>query len=220
MSSTAGSGLDVALTRLRRILPLAERRARCGEPARRLHHDILHGFAERGRVPTRREMAALVDDPAAALAELSAAELVLLDGEGQPRGAYPFIAEPREHRLRVNGHRVHAMCALDALAVAPMFEVPVDIASRCRITGDPVAIRQSGMRVENLPEAGGIRLGIDWGAADSGACCADSLCLQMLFLRDDEIARQWAADAPQTREVFTLLDAVELASRFFVPLVS
>jgi hypothetical protein len=42
----------------------------------------------------------------------------------------------------------------------------------------------------------------------------------MMFLRDSEIARQWLADDPKNREVFTLQEAVEIGDRFFTPLVS
>ena len=36
--------------------------------------------------------------------------------------AYPFSGRPTPHRVRfADGHEVHAMCALDALGVAPMF---------------------------------------------------------------------------------------------------
>ena len=51
------------------------------------------------------------------------------------------------------------------------------------------------------------------------ACCANSLCTEMLFLRDGEVARQWQAKDAENREIFTLRVAVEFASRFFVPLM-
>ena len=65
-----------------------------------------------------------------------------------------------------------------------------------------------------------IHFGIIWGAANADSCCADSLCMEMMFLRDGETARQWLADDPETREVFTLQEAVEFGGRFFSPLVS
>ena len=211
--------VDRSLARLTDILPLAEKLAGCDEAVCRLYRHILHGFAEQGRAPSREAMATLVDAPAEALAELDRQGLVVLDAGGQVRGAYPFTTELREHRVSVNGHRVYAMCALDALAVAPMFEVPVAIVSRCRVSGDAVEIRQSGGCIENLAALGDVHLGIDWGAVTADVCCADSLCLQMLYLRGGDVAQQWLAEAPENREVFTLPEAVELASRFFVPLL-
>jgi hypothetical protein len=44
--------------------------------------------------------------------------------------------------------------------------------------------------------------------------------MEMMFLRDGETARQWLAADSVNREVFTLQEAVEFGSRFFVPLMS
>ena len=78
----------------------------------------------------------------------------------------------------------------------------------------------SGESIQNLDEVGDVRFGIAWGAADGDSCCADSLCMEMIFLRDNETAQKWLADGSGGREVFTLQEAVQFASRFFVPLLS
>ncbi|MCP5097609.1 MAG: hypothetical protein GY943_18840, partial [Chloroflexi bacterium] len=92
--------------------------------------------------------------------------------------------------------------------------------SRCRVTGEPVHIQQSSQTIENINEAGGVYFGIVWGAADGGSCCADSLCMEMIFLRDGDIAREWLAADPGNREFFTLQDSVKFAQRFFMPLIA
>jgi len=61
--------------------------------------------------------------------------------------------------------------------------------------------------------------GIIWGAAAGNSCCADSLCMEMMFLRDSEIAQRWLADDPDNRELFTLPEAIEFGGRFFAPLL-
>ena len=146
--------------------------------------------------------------------------MVTFSEDGQPVGAYPFTMEERVHTIQVNGYQVHAMCALDALAESPMFDRNTEINSRCQVTGEPIYIRQSGQTIENMAEAGGVYFGIAWGAADGSSCCADSLCMEMIFLRDDDIAQAWLADDLENREVFTLQDSVTFAERFFVPLVA
>ena len=146
--------------------------------------------------------------------------MVIFSRDGDPVGAYPFTMQVREHKVRLNGHQVYAMCALDALAVSPMFGMTTQIDSRCRITGDPVNIRQSGKTIENPGEAGELHFGIDWGAADADASCADSLCMEMMFLRDGDVARRWLREDSGNREIFTLPEAVEFAGRFFLPLMS
>ena len=145
--------------------------------------------------------------------------MLVCTADGTPVGAYPFTMESRDYRIRANGHRLHAMCALDALAVSPMFDMSTEIDSRCRITGDPVQILQSGKIIENPWETGSLHIGIAWGAADATVHCADSLCLEMIFLRDGAVARKWLRDDKESREIFPLPEAVEFAARFFVPLV-
>jgi len=73
---------------------------------------------------------------------------------------------------------------------------------------------------ENPDETGDTHIGIIRGAATADSCCADSLCMQMMFLRDSKTAQQWLADDQDNREVFTLQEAAEFGSRFFVPLMS
>lgn len=211
--------VDKALKRLKHILPLEEKQRACSKEIRELHQKILRSFVGRGRILTREEMAQHVSNLEDAVTVLRDNDMVTFSEAGDPVGAYPFTSEVREHEVQVNGHRVHAMCALDALAVSPMFGEKTQITSRCRVTGDPVSIQQSGMTIENPDETGDIHFGIIWGAEDSNSCVADSLCMEMIFLRDNKVAQQWLADDPGNREVFTLQEAVEFSSRFFVPLV-
>lgn len=209
--------LDSALNRLASILPLKERQSECANQVRELHQRILRSFVERGRILTREEMGRYVDDIEAAVKALADKEMVVFSADGTLVGAYPFTMEAREHVVQVNGHRVHAMCALDALAVAPMFGVETRVSSRCRVTGEPVEIRQSGKSILDTKEAGDVHFGIIWGAASSESSCANSLCLEMLFLKNGAIARQWLMDGPDNREVFTLDEAAEFGERFFAP---
>ncbi len=219
-----------ALARLQRILPLQQRQQQCPPDIRRLHRAILRAFVEKGRPLNLEEMRSLVEDPGRALSELNARDMITLDEKGEISGAYPFSGEPREHRLAVNGQRLYAMCALDALAVASMFDTRVQIQSQCRQTQAPLAIRLDGRRLENPEEALDVCVGIDWGAAaDSvSGCnssnnkgnCADSLCLQMIYLKDRAVAEQWLAQNRQSREIFTLPQAISFAGLFFDPLLA
>ena len=212
--------LEKALNRLQSILPLKERQDDCSPQVKELHRQVLRSFVDKGRILTREEMEHYVSDLEDAVNALKERDMVVFTGEGEPLGAYPFTMEAREHSVQVNGHRVYAMCALDALAVGPMFGTETQIDSRCRVTGDPVSIRMAGNTILNPDETGDIHFGISWGAANADSCCADSLCMEMMFLRDGETARRWLADDPETREVFTLQEAVEFGGRFFSPLVS
>jgi hypothetical protein len=212
--------LEKALKRLQGILPLKERQEDCSKEVKELHQHVLRSFVTQGRILTREEMAQHVSNLEDAVNVLQGHDMVVFSGDGEPVGAYPFTTEEREHKVQVNGHQVYAMCALDALAVSPMFGMRTQITSRCRITGDPIRIEQSGETIENPDEAGDIYFGIIWGAENADSCCADSLCMEMMFLKDGKTAREWLAADSANREVFTLPEAIEFGARFFVPLVS
>ncbi len=211
--------LDKALNRLQRILPLKARQDACGTPVKELHQSILRSFVDKGRILTREEMTRHVSDVDDAVSLLQEKDMVTFSADGTPVGAYPFTMETREHVVRVNGHQVHAMCALDALAVSPMFAVDTQVDSRCRVTGEPVCVKQSLTTILNPDETRDIHFGIIWGAESTDSCVADSLCMEMMFLRDAETAREWRQSDPNNREIFTLQEAVEFGDRFFTPLL-
>lgn len=209
--------ISAALERLNSILPLEHSQQSLPSSFQDLHRAILRSYVDLGRTYTRDEMAQQVDDIDAATEVLKEKDLVVFDANGAPTGAYPFTMEEREHRVTVNGHTVHCMCALDALAVSPMFNLITEISSRCHVTASPIDIRQQGTTVN--PEAEKIYFGINWGAASTDNSCADSLCTEMLFLTDQAVAETWLKDASDHREIFSLDEAIEFGARFFVPLL-
>ena len=214
-----GEKIETALTRLIGVLPLKAKQEACGAQIKKLHQAVLRSFVERGRILTRQEMGGHVDDLEAAIDALKSNDMVVFSESGDPVGAYPFTMEVREHNVRINGHEVHAMCALDALAISPMFGMTSHISSTCRVTGEPVQIEQSGETIENFEETGDVRFGIIWGAANACSCCADSLCMEMMFIKDGSVAAQWLAEDPHNREIFSLAEAIDFGARFFVPLM-
>lgn len=212
--------VEKALDRLIRVLPLKARQESCGPEIKELHQKVLRSFVEKGRILTKAEMAQHVDSIDEAVDILKSNDMVVFSCAGQPVGAYPFTMEDREHKIQVNGHTVNAMCALDALAVSPMFGMNTEISSKCRVTGSPVTIKQTGKTIENPDEAADTHFGIIWGAASSCSCCANSLCMEMMFLKDGQVAESWLAEDKGNRETFTLQEAVDFGARFFVPLMA
>ena len=216
---TMNAKIEKALRRLRIILPLQESQQACSEVIRKLHQEILRSFVNNGRILSRTEMAQYVPDVDEAAAELHSRDMVIFAADGEPVGAYPFTMDAREHQVWINGRKLYAMCALDALAISPMFAMEATIYSRCRVTGEPITIKQLGTTITNRDEVDEIHFGIIWGAAHATTCCADSLCTEMIFLKDETIAHQWLIADPQNRETFTLAESVTFASEFFVPLL-
>ena len=213
--------VDAALQRLNGLLPLTARQQALPPELARLHRAILRGFVSRGRPLQAEEIAGLLGniEPAAALERLAADDLLVLDAaRGAVLGAYPLTLEATPHRLTVNGFHVNAMCALDALSVAPLFGMEVAIRSRCHITGEVIVIRQQGMELLEASPSRDIRLGVRW--QDPQACAAHSLCLQMVFLKDAQIAHQWQGGNLQDIGLFDLDEAVAFGAAFFGPLLA
>jgi mercuric reductase len=208
--------VSTALKRLDSILPLVSGLKSLNSEDASLYCKLLNSYVQQGRTLTLTEVSELVSNAEQALANIAESKLIVLDADGNPAGAYPFTSEEREHKVHINGVTAHCMCALDALSVSPMFNIPTVIDSQCRVTAEPVHLEQNGKSFS----AGTLDVwfGINWGAAASDTVCAASLCMEMMFLANETVAREWLAESPDTREVFDLPSAVDFAAGFFVPL--
>ena len=211
--------IGTALGRLNGLLPLKERQDRLDPALRNLHRAILDGFFRYGKPLSRDQLAVQLGEGAvdAALQQLAADDLVVLTPDRQQlAGAYPFTAEERVHRVLVNGHTVHAMCALDALSVAPMFNTATRVDSRCHVTGAPIEIHMQGTELLSALPADPF-IGIHWQG--TSGCAAQSICLEMLFLRDRETAMAWQQEDSANMSIFDLPAAVAFGAAFFTPLL-
>jgi len=121
------------------------RSARLSPAEREFYLWILHRFASE-RPPAaqaiRVEATRLRLDLAEAREKLAAEDLVHFDAEGEVAIAYPFSGRSRGHRVLIDGQRwVEAMCAIDALGIAPMLGLPIEITSRDPVSGAEVWVR-------------------------------------------------------------------------------
>ena len=167
----------------------------------------------------RQEMAQYVANVDAALNALKQNHLIVCNNTNEPTGAYPFTLEERIHQVSANGHKVHCMCALDALAVSPMFSTTTTITSNCHLTKEPITITQHELEIQNQTDVSKVCFGINWNAASENTTCAESLCTEMIFLKNDFVAEEWVGADSEQRQLFQLQDAIEFAARFFVPLI-
>ncbi|MGD2112394.1 MAG: alkylmercury lyase family protein [Gammaproteobacteria bacterium] len=213
--------IAAAVDQLNRLLPLKRQQDALASPLRALHRDILRGFAEAGVPPTRAQIAATpgLGDVDAALSRLAGADLIVLAADRATiTGAYPFTVEPRVHRVQqVNGQAVHAMCALDALAIAPLFGTGTRIDSRCHVSGQPITIHRQDARVTEVRPADP-RVGIRWQG--TAGCAAQSLCLEMVFLQDRATAEAWRQTDPDNISLFDLPGTVRCGAAYFRPLLA
>jgi len=79
-------------------------------------------------------------DPGQSRQKLATEDLVHFDGDGEIMVAYPFSGRPTRHRVRIEGHTVFAMCAIDALGIAPMLEQATVIESSDPLTNAEISI--------------------------------------------------------------------------------
>jgi hypothetical protein len=177
------------------------RRARLSEAERELYFWILRRFATDGRPSGVKVRAAAerlglrADD---ALATLAREDLIHRGADGEIAVAYPFSGRPTAHRVRFpREHDVNAMCAIDALGIAPMFGEAIEIESRDPVSGDEIHARvASDGSVEWSPEsavvvAGAIR---SQDEEASRGCCP-----VLNFFVSAANAERWLADHPDVR---------------------
>jgi len=121
------------------------RNARLSPAERAFYLWILERFATGGPPAAeaiRTKAIELGLDLAQAREKLAADDLVHFDDNGEVTVAYPFSGPPRGHRVLIDGQRwVEAMCAIDALGIAPMLGLPVEISSRDPVSGGEVRVR-------------------------------------------------------------------------------
>jgi hypothetical protein len=56
--------------------------------------------------------------------------------------AYPFSARPHGHSVLIDSaHRVEAMCAIDALGIAAMLQLPIEVSSHDPLNGAEIWVR-------------------------------------------------------------------------------
>ena len=207
-----------AVEHLNKILPLAERQKKLSPELNNVYKKILNSYVELGRTLNKTEIAQYVDNVDEAIDTLRNNDMVVFDSNDEPTGAYPFTMEQREHKVKINNHLVYSMCALDALAISPMFNLKTQIESSCFVSAEKILIEQLDQQVINKEENKELHFGINWNSAANN-CCASSLCTEMIFLKDLKIANKWYVEDKGNREIFNLDEAIDFASQFFKPLL-
>jgi hypothetical protein len=186
------------------------RRARLGDSERELYFWILRRFATNGR-PSGAELheraAQLGLELEHALATLAREDLVHRGPDAEIAVAYPFSGRPSAHRVRFpNGHEVHAMCAIDALGIAPMFEQTIEVRSHDPLTGAAFQAKVAPDGTASWePDAAVVVAGVLDRQGDSCSGC----CPVLNFFVSRENAERWLAEHPHVRgHVITVEDAI------------
>lgn len=191
------------------------RRARLSQSERELYFWILRQFASAGR-PSSAEVRAAAErlgsDAEATLGTLAREDLVHRGVSDEITIAYPFSGRPTAHRVRFpGGHEVDAMCAIDALGIAPMFGMPIEVESRDPVSGEEIRAQVApDGAAEWSPEsavvvAGAIR------SEDGDACCG--CCPVLNLFASPATAERWLADHPEARGGVIQVDDAAAAGR-------
>jgi hypothetical protein len=145
-------------------------------------------------------------DVQVALERLQREDLVHHDADtGAILVAYPFSARPTAHRVRIDGREVYAMCAIDALGIAPMVGRPIEIASLDPLTGEDVEVELQPDGHGTWHPQGAVVVA---GRTESANSC-DSCCPVLNFFASTTNAERWLANRPALHGmVISLPDAI------------
>lgn len=200
--------ITTALEKLNTLLPLEDRQKNLSPEYRQVHQSILKAFSLDGKAPDTIEQSIL--------SSLAENDLVVLDKVGKVVGAYPFSLRKTAHHVFNEHIDLYAMCAFDAVAIAPVFNIKTNIISSCHVTKEKIEISQNVNQVMNVKPSTNIYIGIRWQSA--GTCAAEKLCMEMVFLKDKDIASQWKGN-DENYSVFTLDNAIDFSVKYFKPLL-
>jgi hypothetical protein len=193
------------------------RRARLTGSERELYVWILRRFATDGR-PRSEEVHAAAErlglDAEQAFATLAREDLVHRGSDGELTVAYPFSGRPTAHRVRfAGGQEVDAMCAIDALGIAPMFGEPIEVASRDPVSDAPIEARIGpDGTAEWWPAEAVVVAGVLERASDS--CCG--CCPVLNFFASPASAQRWLVEHPNARgDVISMQEAAAAGRAVF-----
>jgi alkylmercury lyase len=214
---------EAMLGRDRSRSTLAEKWNQPLEPAQdRVWRAVLELFARLGRPPglheISKETGLSAEDIRVMVSELQAHDLLGSHASADViLHAYPFTGKQAEHRVRLRGQWLHAICAIDALGIAGMFRTDIVIESSCRACGSRIEIgtAQSGKSLSHARPGDAV---VWYDLAYSGRAAA-SCCPAIAFFCSDAELHQWlsAQSAQRVGHCLTLDEALEVGRALFEP---
>jgi len=215
--------LDARLARLG--LPadgVKDRQAALPGPLRAFHRRLLGAFLTEAGPPATavvaRMAAELELDPRAALAALTAADMVHTDpATGMVSVAYPFSGRITLHRVALaGGPTVQAMCALDALGIPQMTRRDGRISSTDPTSGQPITVEVHGGAWRWQPAATVVLAATTAAAGEECGAVADCCCPYINFHADPRDADAYRrTHLGMAGELLDQAEAVEAARRVF-----
>lgn len=164
---------------------------------RAVQQAVLRSFAATGGPPQPAELAEVAAPCARSirqvLSQLHTGDFLRLDKTGHIQAAYPFSATPTGHRVQITGGpQVYAMCAIDALGIAPMLGAAVVIRSADPLTGAPITVSVPASGTAAWDPATTVVFDGHVASTPQGPA-ADVACSLINFFTGQGTAASWAA---------------------------
>jgi len=186
---------------------------------------VLELFGRLGRPPRLAEIGSEIglplDQVRGLVVELQAHDLLGMDqAAGAIIYAYPFTGQATEHRVELHGHKLNALCAIDALGVGGMYRTDVTVASSCRFCGTSIDIgtAQNGKALSHTRPT----TAVVWCDLAYSQTTAISCCPSIAFFCGDEHLEEWFAEQTPQRAGHRLKldEALEVARAIFEPVLA
>jgi len=185
---------------------------------------ILKLYADRGHFPQLRDIAAetgiAADRLPTMLHKLQSHDLIgLHPSSGHIHVAYPFTEAATGHRVELNEHTLHALCAIDALGVAGMFGTDITVSSPCRHCGKALYMKTTaeGRALYSVVPTSTV---VWYDFAYDGSA-ATSCCPAIQFFCSNEDLQKWLNARTPRREgiCLTVDEALEVGRAIFGPVL-
>jgi hypothetical protein len=192
------------------------RTAALAAPERQLYRWILRQFGAGSRPSLEATAAAAaaagadLDQALETFRQLDLAHLA----DGEIAVAYPFSGRPTPHRISIDGRpEMYAMCAIDALGIAAMLELPIEVLSRDPVSGGDVWVRiDPGNGAWWEPEQAVVLAGSYPAAGPSFRSC----CSVLDFFESGENALRYLLAHPEvTGHAITIPEAIAAGATIF-----
>lgn len=198
INSSGQPATEILSTWRRRAVPL-------DAVTRAAHREVLRAFASTG--------APLFGGMTKALTALHELDAIQLTQHGEIAVAYPFSASPTRHRVRIADRiDVYAMCAVDALGIAPMLGEDTVIHSTDPTDRSGITVVRRSDSTTWDPAGAVVFIGADPGGGPAADCCCDYLN----FFATRAAADAWTTAHPQVPgQIISQPEAEDLAVRLF-----
>lgn len=199
MSGTSTNRIIHSVERLRREFPLQARIEATDPATRAAYAMVFQAWLHNGTAPKPHVI------PLHSLNKL--VELDALVESESGLGCYPFSAVETGIRVDYGVHRVHAMCAIDALAIPFLANTAATIIVTCSVCDLPIRVRTDAIGQITQAVPAGVDVAYRKLAQEHVVCCND-LCPGIVFVCPACIG----ADAEDS---LSIADAAEVGRQFF-----